>query len=46
MERHTTRTREKGYIGPDGEHTTPEGAAAIADAIAAEGFSPSNPPGE
>jgi hypothetical protein len=43
---HDEDPREKGYIGPDGEHTTAEGAAAIADAIAAEGFSPSNPPGE
>lgn len=41
---HDEDPREKGYIGPDGQHTTPEGAAAIADAIAAEGFEPTPPP--
>ena len=41
---HDEDPREKGFIGPDGEHTTPEGATAIADAIAAEGFDPTTSP--
>ena len=43
---HDEDPRAKGFIGPDGEHTTPEGAAAIADAIAAVGFDPASPPPE
>ena len=35
---HDQDPREKGYIGPDGLHATAEGAAAIADALAAVGF--------
>ena len=36
---------KKGWIGFDGQHTTVEGAAAIADALVAVGFEPSEPPG-
>ena len=41
---HGEDPREKGFIGPDGQHTTAAGAAAIADAIAALGFDPTTPP--
>jgi hypothetical protein len=41
---HDEDPRETGYIGPDGEHTTDEGAGAIADALAAVGFEPSTKP--
>jgi hypothetical protein len=43
---HDEDPREKGYIGSDGEHTTTQGAAAIAAAIAAKGFEPTAPPGD
>lgn len=42
---HDEDPREKGWIGPDGEHTTDDGAAAIAEALAAVGFVPSTNPG-
>ena len=42
---HGEDPREKGWIGPDGEHTTDDGAAAIAEALTAVGFDPSSPPG-
>jgi hypothetical protein len=31
---------DKGYIGPDGEHTTPQGQAAIVDAVHRAGYEP------
>lgn len=43
---HDEDPREKGYIGSDGEHTTPQGAAAIAAAIAAAGFESTTPRGD
>lgn len=42
---HDEDPREKGWIGPDGEHTTDDGATAIAEALAAVGFDPSTPAG-
>lgn len=42
---HDQDPKEKGWIGGDGQHTTEEGAAAIADALAGVGFEPSEPPG-
>ena len=42
---HDEDPREKGWILDDGQHTTAEGAAAIADALAAAGFQVSDPPG-
>ena len=37
---HDEDPREKGYIGSDGIHTSAEGRAAIADALAAVGYYP------
>jgi lysophospholipase L1-like esterase len=35
---HQEDPREKGFIGSDGSHTTPEGAAAMAEALDAVGY--------
>ena len=42
---HDDDAREKGWIGPDGEHTTAEGAQAIAEALHAAGYELSTGPG-
>lgn len=42
---HDEDPREKDLIGGDGQHTTDDGAALIADALAAPGFEPSEPSG-
>jgi hypothetical protein len=44
-ENHDEDPRGKGLIGGDGEHTTDDGAALIADALAAAGFELSKPAG-
>jgi hypothetical protein len=38
--RHDQDPVQHGYIGADGQHTTPSGAQVIADALAASGFVP------
>lgn len=42
---HDDDPRDKGWISPDGEHTTDDGAWAIAEALAATGFEMSRPQG-
>lgn len=42
---HDEDPRERGLIGPDGQHTSPEGAALIAEAIHTVGYEPSAGPG-
>lgn len=42
---HDEDPRENGWIGGDGQHTTDDGAATIAKALAAVGFEISQPPG-
>jgi hypothetical protein len=41
---HDEDPRKKGWIGPDGEHTTSEGAQVIADALHATGYEPAEGP--